>query len=142
SATVRLRLTEKSGGAAGQNPFGASFDDVVSTRAREADEFCKSVVPASCSPDAANVMRQAISGMLWSQQFFYFDADDWLAEHHANPLHHGYRASRNWEWFHMVNKDVISMPDKWEYPWYAAWDLAFHTLPIAIADPDFAKEQL
>ena len=87
-------------------------------------------------------MRQALSGMLWSKQFFFFDGDNWLDEHHSNPLHTGYRNSRNSEWFHMLNHDIISMPDKWEYPWYAAWDLAFHTLPLAIVDPDFAKEQM
>ena len=87
-------------------------------------------------------MRQAIAGMLWSKQFFFFDGDNWLDEHHSNPLHTGYHASRNSEWFHMLNEDIISMPDKWEYPWYAAWDLAFHTLPLSIVDPDFAKEQM
>ena len=87
-------------------------------------------------------MRQAIAGMLWSKQFFFFDGDNWLDEHHSNPLHTGYRNARNSEWFHMLNEDIISMPDKWEYPWYAAWDLAFHTLPLSIVDPDFAKEQM
>ena len=94
------------------------------------------------SEDAANVMRQAIAGMLWSKQFFFFDGDNWLDEHHSNPLHSGYRNARNSEWFHMLNQDIISMPDKWEYPWYAAWDLAFHTLPLSIVDPDFAKDQM
>ena len=94
------------------------------------------------STDAANVMRQAIAGMLWSKQFFFFDGDNWLDEHNSNPLHSGFRQTRNWEWFHMLNEDVISMPDKWEYPWYAAWDLAFHALPLSIADPDFAKSQM
>ena len=87
-------------------------------------------------------MRQAIAGMLWSKQYYYLDADHWLEEHRAHPLHHGTRDFRNREWFHMINDDIISMPDKWEYPWYAAWDLAFHTLPLSIADPDFAKEQM
>ena len=87
-------------------------------------------------------MRQAIAGMLWSKQFFFFDGDNWLDEHRSNPLHTGYRAARNSEWFHMLNEDIISMPDKWEYPWYAAWDLAFHTLPLSIVDPDFAKGQM
>ena len=114
------------------------FDD----RLREADEFYRSVTPPSVSEDAANVMRQAIAGMLWSKQFFFFDGDNWLDEHHSNPLHHGYRNARNSEWFHMLNRDIISMPDKWEYPWYAAWDLAFHTLPLSIVDPDFAKDQM
>jgi hypothetical protein len=80
--------------------------------------------------------------MLWSKQFFFFDGDNWLDEHKANPLHTGYRQSRNSEWFHLLNEDIISMPDKWEYPWYAAWDLAFHALPLSIVDPDFAKEQM
>ena len=87
-------------------------------------------------------MRQAIAGMLWSKQYYYWDGDAWLEEHRAHPLHHGSREFRNREWFHMVNEDIISMPDKWEYPWYAAWDLAFHTLPISIVDPDFAKQQM
>ena len=80
--------------------------------------------------------------MLWSKQFYFFNGDNWLEEHHAHPMHHGSREFRNREWYHMLNEDIISMPDKWEYPWYAAWDLAFHTLPLGIVDPDFAKEQL
>jgi hypothetical protein len=138
---IRMRLSK---GAPGQTsePFGKAFDQVFADRLREADEFYKSVTPPNVSADAANVMRQALAGMLWSKQFFFFDGDNWLDEHNSNPLHSGYRSSRNSEWFHMLNKDIISMPDKWEYPWYAAWDLAFHTLPLAIVDPDFAKEQL
>ena len=100
------------------------------------------MTPPSVSPDAANVMRQAIAGMLWSKQYYFFDGDQWLDEHDANPLQPGSREFRNREWYHMVNEDIISMPDKWEYPWYAAWDLAFHTLPLAIVDPDFAKQQM
>lgn len=138
---IRLRLVGASQNRKG-NPFGKQFDEVFADRLREADEFYKSVTPSSVSEDAANVMRQAIAGMLWSKQFFFFDGDNWLDEHHSNPLHTGFRSSRNSEWFHMLNKDIISMPDKWEYPWYAAWDLAFHTLPLAIADPDFAKQQM
>jgi hypothetical protein len=138
SATVHLRLTAK--GAA--LPFGQEFDAIFASRLKEADEFYRAVTPPSVSPDAANVMRQAIAGMLWSKQFFFFDGDSWLEEHNSHPLHSGYRNSRNSEWFHMVNEDIISMPDKWEYPWYAAWDLAFHTLPLSIVDPDFAKQQM
>jgi hypothetical protein len=151
SMTVRLRLTKTppspplgkggQGGVSG-TPFGKQFDEVFADRLREADEFYKSVTPPSVSPDAANVMRQALAGMLWSKQFFFFDGDNWLDEHNSNPLHSGYRNSRNSEWFHMMNEDIVSMPDKWEYPWYAAWDLAFHTLPLSIVDPDFAKEQM
>ncbi|HET7087009.1 MAG TPA: glucosidase [Anaerolineae bacterium] len=142
SATVRLRLTAHAVAEPSAFPFGRSFDDTFAARLREADEFYKSVTPPSVSPDAANVMRQAIAGMLWSKQYYYFDADAWLEEHRAHPLHRESRDFRNRDWFHMINSDIISMPDKWEYPWYAAWDLAFHTLPIAIVDPDFAKEQL
>jgi len=141
TTVIRLRLTNASSKLNGQ-PFGKSFELVFADRLREADEFYKSVTPSGVSADAANVMRQALAGMLWSKQFFFFDGDNWLDEHNSNPLHSGYRNSRNSEWFHMLNKDIISMPDKWEYPWYAAWDLAFHTLPLAIVDPDFAKEQM
>jgi len=138
---IRLRLSNSSPDQKGK-PFGKNFDEVFADRLREADEFYKSVTPPSVSQDAANVMRQAIAGMLWSKQFFFFDGDSWLDEHHSNPLHSGYHNARNSEWFHMMNEDIISMPDKWEYPWYAAWDLAFHTLPLSIVDPDFAKEQM
>jgi len=143
SATVRLRLTGKSGTPeSSPSCFGTEFDQILAVRLQEADEFYRSVIPPSVSADAANVMRQAVAGMLWSKQFFFFDGDNWLDEHHSNPLHSGYHNARNSEWFHMLNEDIISMPDKWEYPWYAAWDLAFHTLPLSIVDPDFAKEQL
>ena len=138
SMIVRLRLTNR----ASTVPFGSAFAETFAVRLKEADEFYRSVTPPSVSQDAANVMRQALAGMLWSKQFFFFDGDSWLDEHNSNPLHSGYRNSRNSEWFHMMNKDIISMPDKWEYPWYAAWDLAFHTLPLAIVDPDFAKQQM
>ena len=87
-------------------------------------------------------MSQALAGMLWSKQFFYFDGDNWLDEHNSNPLHNGYNNARNSEWYHMLNEDIISMPDKWGYPWYAAWDLAFHALPLSMVDPDFAKKQM
>ena len=138
---IRLRLSNSPPDEKGK-PFGKDFDKVFADRLREADEFYKSVTPPSVSEDAANVMRQALAGMLWSKQFFFFDGDNWLDEHNSNPLHSGYHNARNSEWFHMLNEDIISMPDKWEYPWYAAWDLAFHTLPISIVDPDFAKEQM
>jgi hypothetical protein len=141
TAVIRLRLTNSP--LKGQDKiFGKTFDEILATRLREADEFYQSVTPPSVSADAAQVMRQAIAGMLWSKQYYYWDGDQWLEEHRAHPLHHGSRDFRNREWFHMINDDIISMPDKWEYPWYAAWDLAFHTLPISIVDPDFAKEQL
>ena len=131
SATVRLRLTAKAatgGDGKTRSCFGTKFDEILANRLHEANEFYRSVTPPSVSPDAANVMRQAIAGMLWSKQFYFFDGDNWLDEHNSNPLHAGYRNARNSEWFHMLNEDIISMPDKWEYPWYAAWDLAFHTV--------------
>jgi len=148
STTVRLRLSSRANpGKSGPSKttasgFGTEFDKIIAARIQEADDFYRSAIPPSVSPDAARVMRQALAGMLWSKQFFFFDGDNWLDEHHSNPLHTGYRNSRNSEWYHMLNQDIISMPDKWEYPWYAAWDLAFHTLPLSIVDPDFAKQQM
>ncbi len=141
SQVIRLRLSRSSPGPQ-REAFGKQFEEVFANRLREADEFYKSVTPPSVSEDEAMVMRQALAGMLWSKQFFFFDGDNWLDEHRSNPLHTGYRNSRNSDWFHMLNHDIISMPDKWEYPWYAAWDLAFHTIPLSIVDPDFAKEQM
>jgi hypothetical protein len=125
-----------------EDHFGVRFDEIMRRRAKEAEEFYRSVIPPSTSPDAANVMRQALAGMLWTKQYYSFRGHQWLEEHDANPLRPNSRYSRNQEWFHLMNDDVISMPDKWEYPWYAAWDLAFHTVPISIVDPDFAKQQL
>ncbi len=141
SSVIRLRLT-KNPTELNTNLFGKAFDKVFADRLDEADEFYDSVTPASVTGDKANVMRQALAGMLWSKQFFFFDGDNWLDEHNSNPLHRGYHNARNSDWYHMLNEDIISMPDKWEYPWYAAWDLAFHTLPLSIVDPDFAKEQM
>jgi hypothetical protein len=141
TSVIKLRLTKeplKSKAAL----FGESFDNVFKDRIKEADDFYKSVTPPSVSSDEANVMRQALAGMLWSKQFFFFDGDNWLDEHNSNPLHTGFKFARNSEWYHMLNMDIISMPDKWEYPWYAAWDLAFHTVPLSIVDPDFAKGQM
>src|SRR5450432_456035 len=141
TAVIRLRLKNNAQNSKAEL-FGTSFDEIIAARIREADEFYKSVTPTLVNEDEANVMRQAIAGMLWSKQYFFFDGYSWLEEHNSNPLHTGYPHSRNSEWFHMLNEDIISMPDKWEYPWYAAWDLAFHALPISIVDPDFAKEQM
>ncbi len=138
---IRLRLSISSSGQK-DVPFGKKFDGIFAERLREADEFYRAVTPPSVSEDAARVMRQALAGMLWSKQFFFFDGDNWLDEHNSNPLHSGYRNSRNSDWYHMLSEDIISMPDKWEYPWFAAWDLAFHTIPLSIVDPDFAKQQM
>jgi hypothetical protein len=111
-------------------------------RRREADEFYRAITPKRVSEDGALVMRQALAGMLWSKQYFGFDVDKWLTEHGVDPLLPGGKQMRNREWFHMVNDHIISMPDKWEYPWYAAWDLAFHCIALSTVDVDFAKAQL
>jgi len=138
SAVVRLRLSAERPA----DRFG-SFDAVMARRLKEADEFYDAITPESLTEDQRRVHRQAMAGMLWSKQYYYFDLDTWLEEHHAHPLiNEGGRSVRNAEWFHMLNSDIISMPDKWEYPWYAAWDLAFHTITLSIVDFDFAKEQL
>ncbi len=139
---IRLRLTNVSLSAGKEKPF-SDFDKVVNTRLREADEFYRSITPEKLNPDAANVMRQALAGMLWSKQFYHYDVRRWLKERDSDPLASVRRpAPRNESWYHMVNEDIISMPDKWEYPWYAAWDLAFHTVVLQMVAPDFAKEQL
>jgi hypothetical protein len=123
-------------------PF-AEADELVEQRRAEADEFYEVITPPGISADAGAVMRQALAGMLWSKQFYYFDVDRWLRERREHPLRMPQRrGTRNESWFHMVNADVVSMPDKWEYPWYAAWDLAFHCVALAMVDPDFAKGQI
>jgi hypothetical protein len=114
----------------------------MQARRIEADEFYASLTPAGTDQEKARVMRQALAGMLWSKQYFGFDVGRWLAEHGGDPMQPRPRRVRNSEWYHMVNEHVISMPDKWEYPWYAAWDLAFHSIALATVDLDFAKEQL
>ncbi len=141
SSVINLRLTNNSL-TGSDKVFGDEFNKVFADRLHEADEFYQAVTPPSVSKDEASVMRQAIAGMLWSKQYFFFDGDNWLDEHNSNPLHKGFHNARNSDWYHMLNSDIISMPDKWEYPWYAAWDLAFHTLPLSIVDPDFAKSQM
>jgi hypothetical protein len=118
-------------------PLGQHFEAVLSARAREADAFYAGLVPHGTSPEKAAIMRQALAGMLWTKQYYEFNLDKWLAEHKNVPSNY-----RNKEWFHMINHDIISMPDKWEYPWYAAWDLAFHTLSLSLVDEVFAKKQL
>jgi Glycosyl hydrolase family 63 C-terminal domain len=136
--TIRLRLIN----AAMTEPFGSGFDEVITERVREADAFYQAITPSRVSKDEANVMRQALAGMLWSKQYFFFDVDKWLDEHNADPLLLEQRQIRNREWFHLISDHVISMPDKWEYPWFAAWDLAFHTIALSTVDIDIAKEQL
>ena len=146
---VRLRLTSVAPDALSQaygkgaGAFGKAFDDMLRTRRQEADEFYTAVIPPSLDADAANVMRQALAGMMWSKQFYYLDVNRWLEERGSDPFSPMRKAApRNDQWHHLYNADVISMPDKWEYPWYAAWDLAFHVLPLSLVDSDFAKQQL
>src|SRR5512134_1875670 len=139
TSVVRLRLCA---GPAAQ-PFGKRFEATFAARLADADEFYERITPPSLGEDERRVHRQALAGMLWTKQYYYFDVDLWLKEHGAHPLAGtAKRSARNAEWFHMFNGDIISMPDKWEYPWYAAWDLAFHTVALALVDFDFAKEQL
>jgi len=135
---IRLKLTTK----VALEAFG-KLDQLFGARIADADEFYDRITPRSLSEDQRRVHRQALAGMLWTKQYYYFDLDRWLYEHDAHPLAgKNQRQSRNREWFHMLNSDIISMPDKWEYPWYAAWDLAFHTLALSMVDFDFAKEQM
>ncbi|HTV41032.1 MAG TPA: hypothetical protein VMF08_10675 [Candidatus Sulfotelmatobacter sp.] len=140
--TVRLRLTPAAPGRDG-DVFGKRFDQILHTRHKEADEFYASVIPESLDADSANVMRQALAGMMWTKQYFYYDVHRWLEERGSDPyLPSGKVPPRNGQWHHMYNADIISMPDKWEYPWYAAWDLAFHILPLTLVDREFGKKQL
>jgi hypothetical protein len=146
SATVRLRLSDRAPDARRGRVFGRPFDETLASRRSDADIFYASVIPSNVDDDSADVMRQALAGMLWTKQFYCYDVGRWLTEHGSDLVRpaapHGGPAPRNRQWQHLVNADVISMPDKWEYPWYAAWDLAFHALPLAMVDQDFAKEQL
>jgi hypothetical protein len=143
SRTLRLRLfpPEEDGGP--HHPLGADLDRVFVQRLAEAEAFYANVIPKQVSADAAAVMRQAIGGLLWSKQFYHYDVGRWLKGDPDTPAPPRERLKgRNREWTHLYNGDVISMPDKWEYPWYAAWDLAFHCVALALVDATFAKEQL
>jgi hypothetical protein len=156
SVTVRLRLTDQEPKVArmsaprlvlAQAPktelFGQGYESIFSARRKEANEFYALRAPKDISEDARNVQRQAFAGLLWSKQFYHFDVRTWLEGDPAGPRPpESRKKGRNQEWSNLYNADVISMPDKWEYPWYAAWDLAFHCIPLAQVDPDFAKEQL
>jgi hypothetical protein len=140
STAVRLRLA--SGPRPGE-PFGPGFEATLAQRREEANAFYAQRTPGGLSADARNVLRQAFAGLLWSKQSYHYDVTRWLHGDPAGPEPpRERRRGRNHEWTHLYNSDVISMPDKWEYPWYAAWDLAFHCIPLALVDPDFAKEQL
>jgi hypothetical protein len=141
SFAIKLRLTNVSPSSG--KPLDGVFDGVMAERRKEADEFYRTVIPQDVSADDQNIMRQALGGLLWSKQFYHYDVTRWLKGDPNGPEPPRERlAGRNHEWRHLYNADVVSMPDKWEYPWYAAWDLAFHCIALALVDPDFAKEQL
>ncbi|MEU8256475.1 glucosidase [Micromonospora inaquosa] len=144
---IRLRLTRTASPPAAAPPPPADLSDgfeaVVWARRAEANRFFAGVIPAAASPDEALVARQAIAGLMWGKQFYHFDVKRWLeGDPGSTPPPAGRRHGRNSAWWHMTSFDVISMPDPWEYPWYAAWDLAFHCVSIARVDPGFAKDQL
>jgi hypothetical protein len=142
TSTIQLRLTD-SGDLWGSEAFGSNFASIFESRKLEADEFYQRIAPASLSPDKRNVQRQAFAGMLWSKQFYYYVVEEWLnGDSDALKPPPQRENGRNHDWIHLYNDDIISMPDKWEYPWFAAWDLAFHVIPLATIDPDFAKQQL
>jgi hypothetical protein len=138
SRTIRIRLANRTI----NDPFD-DFDAIFAERRREADEFYADLQHDLADADARNIQRQAFAGMIWSKQFFYYDVPEWLNGDDAQPPPPPQRKEgRNHEWLHLNNADILSMPDKWEYPWYAAWDLAFHCIPFATIDPEFAKDQL
>ncbi len=138
SVSVRLRLTD----TRQHLPF-SGFDEIFALRQTEADGFYGELQADMENEDARNVQRQAFAGMLWSKQFYYYDIPQWQKGDPGQPAPPPERQrGRNHEWIHLNNADIISMPDKWEYPWYAAWDLAFHAIPLSMIDPEFAKEQL
>jgi hypothetical protein len=145
SASIRIRLAATADGRAREaDPLGPGFMRVIEDRRRESDQFYATLIPGSLSPDEALVMRQALAGLLWSKQYYEYDVHRWLAAHGVNPWSTSlaHPPVRNLSWFHVVARDVISMPDTWEYPWFAAWDLAFHTAPLSLVDVDFAKQQV
>ena len=141
TVTIWLRFTDRPPSELTE-PFGKPFAEIIQARRSEADDFYRGITPEGVGDDAARVMRQALAGMLWSKQYFGLDVGKWLEEHGADPMQPAAHRVRNSEWFHMVNQHVISMPDKWEYPWYAAWDLAFHAIAFSPVDLDYAKQQL
>jgi hypothetical protein len=136
TATIRLRLTDTESAS----PFDG-FDEILTARRAEADEFYAGVFAGDLSEEDQMIGRQALAGMIWSKQYYGYDVDVWLTEHGLDPLAPD-PSIRNHDWEHLIAEDIISMPDKWEYPWFAAWDLAFHTVAFAVIDPAFAKQQL
>jgi hypothetical protein len=145
SQTIRLRLTDAAPGKHGspaRTQFGNAFETVMTARRKEADEFYAGIISPKLNADQTNVVRQAMAGMLWGKQFYNYDVNKWLDERGADPFKNNQSGARNTKWHHMYNADIVSMPDKWEYPWYAAWDLAFHVVALSMVDDDFGKQQL
>jgi hypothetical protein len=144
STSIRIRLTRSDTAGDPDERLGSGFDRALNARRVEADEFYRTLIPAELNDDERLVMRQALAGLLWGKQYYEYDVHHWLREHGVDPWSAGASSSdvRNLPWFHMLAGDVISMPDKWEYPWFAAWDLAFHCAPLALVDVDFAKQQV
>ncbi len=140
----RLRAGNKKESQEKNVLFGSSFEKIFTARKKEADDFYNTVIPASLNEEQSNLIRQALGGMMWNKQFYNYDVNKWLEERGFDSFNSSISSStqRNHQWHHMLNSDIISMPDKWEYPWYAAWDLAFHTLSLNLIDPDFGKQQL
>src|SRR5262249_3780619 len=137
---LRLRLA---GGGLGEASVGDEVDRLVAKRREEADAFYATVVPARLDADAQSVVRQALAGLLWSKQWYHYDVQRWLQGDPTQPAPPPERLrGRNHTWGHLYNEDVVSVPDKWEYPWYASWDLGFHAVALALVDPDYAKDQL
>ncbi|MEA5541836.1 glucosidase [Limnoraphis robusta Tam1] len=139
--TIQLRLSDRVFSSP-ETAFGDQFESIFKTRLQEADEFYNSIIPSTLSEDAHNIMRQAFAGMMWTKQFYYYPVGDWLNDEILPPDCPSRFISRNKEWFHLESADILSMPDKWEYPWFAAWDLAFHCLVLGMIDIDFAEDQL
>jgi hypothetical protein len=140
TAELRLRLTRAPAISA---PLGATFEATFELRRREADEFYRRVTPFELPEDMRNVQRQAFAGMLWSKQHYHYSVHRWLEGDASGPAPpEARRHGRNHDWPHFAASDILSMPDKWEYPWFAAWDTAFHVVPLAMIDPEFAKNQL
>ncbi len=142
-ASIRLRLKKQNSAVSLTKMLGTEVDRIFAQRKAEADEFYSTIIPPSADEDTRNIMRQAFAGLLWTKQFYHYVVRDWVAGDSPTPSPPNARKQgRNSAWTHIYNADVISMPDKWEFPWYAAWDLAFHCVALALVDPDFAKEQL
>jgi hypothetical protein len=137
--TIYLRLSDKDL----ENGFEEGFEKIFATRKKEADEFYDEILPKNITEDYKNIQRQALAGMLWSKQYYHYDVERWLTTSDGiTPVNDFKLHGRNHDWKHLKNQDIILMPDKWEYPWYAAWDLGFHCIPMAMMDPNFAKHQL